>query len=73
VSTESAIAAGVRLVRVGVDAAEGKIDPEAIAAAAVAVALEFVPVEELRQHLDRAAIARAELAADVIEDVRFPR
>lgn len=35
------------------------------------VALEFLPVDELRQHLDAAAIRRQNAAADAIEDVRF--
>ncbi len=64
---------GLELARVGLDAAQGRPDPKAIGKAAVDVALAFVPIEELRGYLDAAAIARAELAADAIEDARFPR
>ena len=72
-SAADTAAAAMKLIRVGVDAAEGNPDPVAIAAAAIDVALQFVPVEDLRKHLDAAAIARAEAAADAIEDARFPR
>lgn len=68
----STLDAALSLLRVAADAAEGKADPAAIARAVVDVGLAFVPVEELREHLEAAAIARAELAADVIRDTRFP-
>lgn len=72
-STESKIEKGLELARVGKEAADGNPDPVAIAKAVVDLALEFVPVEDLRQHLDAAAIARAEAAANAIEDARFPK
>lgn len=72
-STASKLKAGLELVRVGLDAAHGNADPLAIGKAAVDVALEFVPDEEIRAHLDARAVARAELPADAIEDARFPR
>lgn len=66
-SSETTLMAGIQLAKTGLDAALGKPDPTAIAKAAVNLALEFVPVEELRGHLEAAAIERAELAAIVIE------
>ncbi len=71
-STESKIRTGLELVRVGLDAAQGRADPAAIAAAAVDVALEFVPVDDLRAYLDAKAIERAELVGDAIKAARFP-
>lgn len=68
VTTETAL----RLIRVGVDAAEGRADPVAIARAAISVALELVPVEDLRNYLDEAAIARAELVATAARAAKFP-
>lgn len=72
-STESKIGAALELARVGIDAAKGNADPIAITKAIIDAGLELVPVEDLRRYLDDAAIARAELAADLIEDLRFPR
>lgn len=72
-STESKVKTGLELVRVGLDAANGTVDPVAIGKAAIDVALEFWPIEEIQAHLDAAAVARAELVADVIVEARFPR
>jgi hypothetical protein len=71
-STETKILKGIALAQAGLDAAAGNPDPAAIAKAAIGLALEFVPVEELRDHLEAAAIARAELAAIAVEKARGP-
>lgn len=64
----------LELARVGIDAAQGKPDPLAIAKAMVGLGEELaLPVEELRRYLDAAAVARAEAEADAIENARFPR
>ncbi len=41
--------------------------------AAAGVALRFLPVAELREHLDTEAARRAELAVDVAEAAKFRR
>ena len=71
-STEDKIKAGLALARAGIDAANGNADPLAIAKAAIDTAIAFVPIEDLRAHLDAADIARAELVGDAIRDARFP-
>lgn len=71
-STDDKIKAGLELARVGIDAANGNADPLAIGKAAIDVALAFVPVADLRAHLDAADIARGELVGDAIRAARFP-
>ena len=46
-------------------------DPIGIARAIAALGLDLVPVALLREHLDAAAIERANLAADMAEKVKF--
>lgn len=46
-------------------------DPIGIARAVVALGLDLVPIELLREHLDAEAIARANAAADLAERLKF--
>jgi hypothetical protein len=63
---------GILLVRLGADIIAGDVtDGLAAARSLVGVALDLVPVEELRQYLTEGDRARADLAADMIEEAKL--
>lgn len=63
----------IKVVRLAADIIDGSIpSPSEIARSLVGIGLDLVPVEELRGHLDAAAVARAEAAADAAEAIKFP-
>lgn len=68
----SLLGAAVRVVRLGADMVDGSMPgPAEVARALVDIGLELVPADDLRAHLDAAAVARAEAAADAAERVKF--
>lgn len=60
-----------RLAQVAADAMSGDASPEDTARALVEQGLELVPIETLRRYLDDAAIARANVAADLASLRKF--
>jgi hypothetical protein len=63
---------GILLIRLGADIVAGDVtDGLAAARALVGAALDFVPVEDLRQYLTEADRARADLAVDMVEEAKL--
>lgn len=62
-----------KVVRLAADILDGAATPGSVARTLVGIGLDVVPVEELRGHLDAAAVARAEAAADAAEAIKFGR
>lgn len=72
VTPAQTIPIAIAIARLGVDAADGRIDsPSNIARALIGLGLRLVPREELQAYLTDDGIARAELAADAAEAVKF--
>jgi hypothetical protein len=60
------------IARLGIDAAEGKIDSAGdVARSLVGLGLDLVPHDELQRYLTEAGVARAESVADLAESVKF--
>ena len=77
-STEGGIAAalaplGFALAEIGIKAAKGEIDKAQAARSTVAALAAAIPREELAAYLTEGGIFRAELAADIAEEIKFGR
>jgi len=60
------------LARLGIDAAEGKIQSVGdVARSLVGIGLQLVPRDELQRYLSEAGVMRAEIAADIAESAKF--
>lgn len=60
------------LVQLAADVEEGKLsDPKQIGKALADLALDLLPVDELRAHLDASGQVAADVTADVLEVAKF--
>lgn len=67
-----AVARALEIVAFGIDLAQGRVaDPAVIGRKLAGYALDFVPVDDLREYLTEEARRRADLAADLAEKAKF--
>jgi len=67
------IARAIDIIAFGVDLAQGRVsDPLVVGRKLANYALDFLPVDELKEHLSEEARRRADLAADLAEQLKFP-
>lgn len=64
---------GIAIAEAGFQAYKDKDDAETVADKIIAILLQFVPREKLAAFLTQNGVELGEAAADIAEDVKFPR
>ena len=71
-SPTDVLQAGLALADLGLSVARGeRTSPVEVVRGIFAIAVKLLPVDDLKKHLDDAAVRRDELAADLAEEAKF--